>query len=253
MSFPACIILNSRINVHHSRRVLPKEREDLERLAQYIIRNPFSVEKMQVNQPDGNVIYRSAMNERLHRNFEVFGPCDFILLRSSSYGEQVAAITPCPPKQAKREGGSTSPTKAFSLCATTGGILTRCADKGRIAPPLKPSLPLAELLKSLTYPNTSRAAFLQPNDANSLKKCGKPIRSSVRGVPGKCGSSCSLTTGRLSNAFYATLACGLPSEALAQEGNRVCAPRRRGHRPRLWTGSLSPGWMPPSLITTPNR
>jgi len=64
--------------VHHSRRVLPNEREDLERLAQYIIRNPFSVEKMQFNRPNGNVIYRSAMNERLHRNFEVFSPCEFI-------------------------------------------------------------------------------------------------------------------------------------------------------------------------------
>jgi len=30
--------------------VAPEERADLERLAQYIIRNPFSVEKMQVNQ-----------------------------------------------------------------------------------------------------------------------------------------------------------------------------------------------------------
>ena len=81
---------HSGFNVYHSRRVLPKERENLERLAQYIIRNPFSVEKMQVNQPDGDVIYRSAMNARLHRNFsatniggsafggEVFSPCDFI-------------------------------------------------------------------------------------------------------------------------------------------------------------------------------
>jgi hypothetical protein len=32
--------------VHRSRRVLPDAREDLERLAQYIIRYPFSVKKM---------------------------------------------------------------------------------------------------------------------------------------------------------------------------------------------------------------
>ena len=37
--------------MHRSRRVLPDEREDLERLAQYIIRNPFAVEKMQVSPP----------------------------------------------------------------------------------------------------------------------------------------------------------------------------------------------------------
>ena len=85
--------VHSGFNVHRSRRVQPDEREDLERLAQYIIRNPFSVEKMQVTEanlanPDlaacghaqagGSIIYRSGMNEKIHRNFEVFSPCDFI-------------------------------------------------------------------------------------------------------------------------------------------------------------------------------
>ncbi len=70
--------VHSGFNVHRSRRVLSEERADLERLAQYIIRNPFAVEKMQVNQPGGPIIYRSGMNEKIHRNFEVFSPCDFI-------------------------------------------------------------------------------------------------------------------------------------------------------------------------------
>ena len=68
---------------NRSRRVLPDEREDLERLAQYIIRNPFAVEKMQVSapnqaNPDGSVIYRPGLNPKVQRNFEVFSPCDFI-------------------------------------------------------------------------------------------------------------------------------------------------------------------------------
>ena len=70
--------MHSGFNVHRGRRVLPDEREDLGRLAQYIVRNPFSVEKMQVNQPGGSIIYRSGMNEKIRRNFEVFTPCDFI-------------------------------------------------------------------------------------------------------------------------------------------------------------------------------
>ena len=70
--------VHSGFNVHRSRRVQPDEREDLERLAQYIIRNPFSVEKMQVNHPGGSIIYQSGMSEKIHRNFEVFSPCDFI-------------------------------------------------------------------------------------------------------------------------------------------------------------------------------
>jgi hypothetical protein len=69
---------HSGFNVYRSRRVQPDEREDLERLARYIIRNPFSIEKMQVSQPGGPVIYRSGMNEKIHRNFEVFSPGDFI-------------------------------------------------------------------------------------------------------------------------------------------------------------------------------
>ena len=94
--------------MHRSRRVLPDEREDppsrfacyggtsLERLAQYIIRNPFAVEKMQVSppnraNPEGSVLYRSGLNPKIQRNpstplgtlslskgFEVFTPCDFI-------------------------------------------------------------------------------------------------------------------------------------------------------------------------------
>ncbi len=44
---------------------------------------PFSLDKMQVNEPDcrgldGSVIYRSAMNVKIQRNFEVFTPSDFI-------------------------------------------------------------------------------------------------------------------------------------------------------------------------------
>ena len=40
---------HSGFNVHRSHRVPPSNREDMERLAHYIIRNPFSVDKMQPN------------------------------------------------------------------------------------------------------------------------------------------------------------------------------------------------------------
>ena len=82
--------VHSGFNMHRSRRVQPDEREDMERLAQYIIRNPFAVEKMQVAEPNpdlsacghaqagGSIIYRSGLNPKIQRNFEVFSPCDFI-------------------------------------------------------------------------------------------------------------------------------------------------------------------------------
>ena len=41
------------------------ECQDMERLAQYILRNPFSIAKMQVN--------RSGMNAKIKRNFSIHG------------------------------------------------------------------------------------------------------------------------------------------------------------------------------------
>ena len=70
--------VHSGFHVHRSRRVMQDEREDLDRLAQYIVRNPFSIDKMRVNQAGDAITYRSEMNEKIHRNFEVFSPCDFI-------------------------------------------------------------------------------------------------------------------------------------------------------------------------------
>jgi hypothetical protein len=68
---------HSGFNVHRSRRVESDERDDLVRLAQYIIRNPFSVEKMHLG-PDGTIIYRSGMNPKVNANFRIFTPLDFI-------------------------------------------------------------------------------------------------------------------------------------------------------------------------------
>jgi len=50
----------------------------VERLAQYIIRNPFSVDKMQPNSSGDSIIYRSGMNPKIQRNFEVYSPCNLI-------------------------------------------------------------------------------------------------------------------------------------------------------------------------------
>jgi hypothetical protein len=58
--------------------LLPLERADMERLAQYIIRTPLSVDKMQPNRFGHSITYRSGMKPKIQRNFEVFSPTDFI-------------------------------------------------------------------------------------------------------------------------------------------------------------------------------
>ena len=69
---------HSGFNLHAGEQVPPEAKADLEALAQYILRNPFSVEKMTLESPTDIVIYRSRLNAKINRNFEVFSPTDFL-------------------------------------------------------------------------------------------------------------------------------------------------------------------------------
>ena len=69
---------HSGFNVHAGQIVPPEAKADLEDLAQYILRNPFSVEKMTMESPTDTVIYRSRLNAKINRNFQVFRPTDFL-------------------------------------------------------------------------------------------------------------------------------------------------------------------------------
>ena len=52
---------HSGFNVHAGQAVPPEAKADLEDLAHYILRNPFSVEKMTLESPGDIVIYRSRL------------------------------------------------------------------------------------------------------------------------------------------------------------------------------------------------
>ena len=62
-----------KVQVHQSRRIAANECQDMERLAQYIVRNPFSIAKMQVNRSGDSILYRSGMNPKIKRNFFIYG------------------------------------------------------------------------------------------------------------------------------------------------------------------------------------
>jgi hypothetical protein len=47
-------------------------------VAEYILRSPFSPEKLRHHAKTGTVIYRSKMHPVLKRNFEVFSACDWL-------------------------------------------------------------------------------------------------------------------------------------------------------------------------------
>jgi len=69
---------HSGFGVHRGKRIDSDDRESLERVARYIVRNPFSQEKITYNEQTGSVIYRSKKNYLTKRNFEVFSAEDFI-------------------------------------------------------------------------------------------------------------------------------------------------------------------------------
>ena len=61
--------------MHHGEGISPENKAVLEQLAQHILRNPFSVAKMRLNSGGEKVIYRSKLNPKINRNFEIFtGP-----------------------------------------------------------------------------------------------------------------------------------------------------------------------------------
>ncbi len=73
---------HSGFNVHSGRSVPPENRAEREQLCQYVLRNPFSVEKITLESPTDTIIYRSKLNPKINRNFEVFDPVDFLAVLS---------------------------------------------------------------------------------------------------------------------------------------------------------------------------
>ena len=58
-------------SAHNSVRVRARDAAGRRRLAQYMLRAPFSLEKMSYDPDSGTVIYRSRMHKTLKRNFQV--------------------------------------------------------------------------------------------------------------------------------------------------------------------------------------
>ena len=83
---------HSGFNVHTGEPVPPENKAELEKLAQYILRNPFSVEKMTMESPADTIIYRSKLNPKINRNFEVFTPTDFLAAITQHIPDQGAQM-----------------------------------------------------------------------------------------------------------------------------------------------------------------
>ena len=83
---------HSGFNVHAGQPVPPENQAELEKLAQYILRNPFSVAKMTMESPTDSIIYRGELNPKNNRNFEVFTPADFLAAITQQIPDQGAQM-----------------------------------------------------------------------------------------------------------------------------------------------------------------
>jgi hypothetical protein len=69
---------HSGFNLFRGDPVPGTHRAELEKMAQYILRHSFAVEKMTYFANNGRVIYHSRLNPSTRRNFEVFTATDFL-------------------------------------------------------------------------------------------------------------------------------------------------------------------------------
>lgn len=65
-------------SAHNSVRVRAGDAAGRRRLAQYMLRAPFSLEKMSYEPVSGTVIYRSRMHKTLKRNFQIMSGADWL-------------------------------------------------------------------------------------------------------------------------------------------------------------------------------
>lgn len=83
---------HSGFNMHAGQSVPPEAKADLEKLAQYILRNPFSVEKMTKEFPAETIIYRSRLNAKINLKFEVFSATDFLAAITQHFPDKGAQM-----------------------------------------------------------------------------------------------------------------------------------------------------------------
>jgi hypothetical protein len=84
---------NSGLNVHNEVRLQAGDEKGIENVAQYIIRNAFSMAKLSYIEKTGTVIYRSKMSHGGNkRNFQTYSPLEFIAAITQHIPERLAQM-----------------------------------------------------------------------------------------------------------------------------------------------------------------
>jgi putative transposase/transposase-like zinc-binding protein len=69
---------HSGFSLHNAVRIGPHDIEGRRAFSEYVLRSPFSLEKLRYQATTGTIIYQSKMHPTLKRNFEVFSATDWL-------------------------------------------------------------------------------------------------------------------------------------------------------------------------------
>ena len=69
---------HSGFGLHNAVRIGATDSEGRRAVAEYILRAPFSLDKLRYQAMTGTIVYQSKMHPVLRRNFEVFSACDWL-------------------------------------------------------------------------------------------------------------------------------------------------------------------------------
>ena len=171
--------------------VAPGDTKGRQRLAEYLLRAPFSLQKIHWNPKTHTVLYRSRHSWKTKRNFEVFKATDFL-----------AAAIDTSRREASRPSGTTESTQTKAA----GGN----ARPPHPRTPLRKNIP-RRIHRSSRLPQKSRPEPCARFGATSSSGSGVPIPSCVRTARPPCIPSTRSTAPAKLNSSSGSMAFGRAS------------------------------------------
>lgn len=201
--------------------VRPGDHERRKRLAEHLLRHPFSLQKITWNATTKTVIYRSKRHDNTKRNFEMFSAPDF----------SAAALLHLPPK-----GHST--VRYHGIHSNRAREGTRRTTRSHAAPPTKPPAPVAAQRPApIALARDSRTKQIPSSIPKAASPAPRPTEN-----PGSCASGGAWSRGRgKRRSAPAPRHCRATSRkrrasACLPCGNRRSRASASGARVRAWVG-----------------
>lgn len=169
------------IHAAEDQRVRPGDHAGRKRLAEYLLRHPFSLQKITWNETTKTVIYRSKRHHTTKRNFEVFKAPDFIaavLLHLPPKGQQTVRYYGIYSNRARGSALPTTRSKPAPPAAPTARDKTTGATQLLLIPP--PPKQAARDLRPLWRDLILQVWGGDPLECPCCKGTMRPVRAFIR-------------------------------------------------------------------------